>query len=91
MQQHQHTVVEPFVVHDTVCSDLMDIEHIGDGIYRFTFAAKTRDLMTYEEVYEVRLKIVLPASSVFRAALWALKAIGARCCGHFVMDRCKLH
>lgn len=88
---HHQIVVEPVAVPDTVCSDLMDIEHIGDGVYRFTFAAKRRDFATFEEVYEVRLKIVLPASSVFRAAVWALKAIGARCCGQFVMDRCKLH
>ncbi len=84
-------LAEPIVVPDVFVTDLVDVEHVGDGVYRFTFAAKTRDLDMISYIYEVRLRIVLPAHAVFRAALWALKAIGARCCGNFVMDRCSLH
>jgi hypothetical protein len=89
--QLQMQCVEPVPIPDTVASELVDIEHLGSGVYRFTFAATKRDIITFVEVYEVRLRVVLPASAVIRAALWALKAVGAQCCGAFIMDRCRLH
>lgn len=84
-------LVEGVVLQDVVVSELIDVEHIGGGMYRFTFATKFRDLNTLTEALEPRAALVLSASAVYRAALWALKAIGARCCGYFTMDRCSLH
>lgn len=81
----------PIALQDIFVSELVDVEHVGGGVYRFTFATKYTNPMTSAEVLEPKARLVLPASSVFRAAIWALKAIGARCCGAFVMDRCSLH
>lgn len=84
-------LVEPIAVPDTFVTDLQDIEHLGSGIYRFTFVSRVKEEDQISYHYEIRLRIVISAAAVFRAATWALKAIGARCCGHFIPDRCSLH
>jgi hypothetical protein len=72
-------------------NDLLDIQNVEGDDYAFTFARKAVDLDTQLVRYDDLICLVLPAPSVFTAAIRALKRIGARCCGRFVMDRHKLH
>lgn len=86
-----YAVVEPTAIPDVVVGDLVSVEHIGGGMMRFTFANPIAMVTEDEHVYEVRARLVLSIGSVIRAALWALREAGARCCGCFFMDRGTLH
>ena len=78
-------VTEPIIIQDTFVTALHDIEDLGEGNFRFVFIAKQRssyDGTSQEHV--VVAKLVAPTMTVFHAAMWALKAIGVKCCAHFM-------
>lgn len=77
-------LVEPIAVLDTLVSELTEVEHVGGGRYRFTFIDGAGE-------NQVNARLVLSTPAIFRAATWALRTIGARCCGQFIPDRCRTH
>lgn len=74
-------LVEPVVIQDIFVTDLHNVEHVGDGVYRFTFFVSQQG----DRVCAARL--VLESAAILRAATWALRAIGFGCCGKLV-KRC---
>lgn len=66
-------LAEPIVVPDVFVTSLAEIEDIGEGNWRFTFAVK----QSGEHIVSARL--VLPGSLVISAARQALRAVGWHC------------
>lgn len=49
---------EPYVVPDTYCSGLAEVEDIGGGDFRFTFFTRRRGIC------EVTARLIMPADAV---------------------------
>jgi hypothetical protein len=75
---------EPIIVPDVFVTGLADVEHLGDGVFRFTFF--TQQKLGDEHEHIVVARLILASAAIYLAAKWALKAIGLRCCGCFVRD-----
>lgn len=67
-------ITDPGIVPDTFVSGLAEVEDLGSGNYRFTFAAKHRSVEGDELV--VVAKLVAPMEAVPPALFMAAKAIG---------------
>lgn len=66
-------LAEPNVVPDIFVTSLAEIEDVGEGNWRFTFAVKQGG------EYIVSARLVMPGSQVIGAARAAMKAVGYNC------------
>jgi hypothetical protein len=67
-------MLETFAVSDTFVSGLGEIEHLGGGVYRFTFY--TRQHVGERDELIVSAKIVMPMEAVPPALAMTAKMVG---------------
>lgn len=72
-------VVEPFVVQDTYVTALHDVEHVGEGAYRFTFVVAQKSIYNGEDENVVVARLIMHPKAIIQGSMWALRAVGARC------------
>jgi hypothetical protein len=73
---------EPAIVPDTFCSDVYEVEDLGEGNYRITFFTTQRS--TYDgqgSEHVVVSRLVLTTSAALRVAQRIMQATGVQCCG----------
>ncbi len=75
----QEMLTEPVIIEDIFVTNLVNIEAIDAGYWRFTFAASQQSLYGGGNDYVVKVRIVLSASLVVSSATAALKAVGVKC------------
>lgn len=81
MQTAEAPLVEPFVVQDVYVSGLHDIEHLGEGEYRFTFFVKQRSALDGSDERVVVARIVMCTSSILSGIQQTMRMLGRSCCG----------
>jgi len=74
---------EPVIVPDVYVTGLHDVEHLGEGDYRFIFYVKQKGPDGISEERLLVARMVMSTTGIFLACKRALKAIGLTCCGAF--------
>lgn len=74
-------LAEPYVVQDTYVTGLHDVEHLGEGEYRFTFYVKQRSSLDGIEELVVAARIIMCTSSILSSIQQTMRMLGRSCCG----------